>query len=99
MKEGVEEEERRQKPGGRRPLCLRTMGRGKGAPGGARRGGGASLPTTPRGTWLPAPLFPPPPLALCSRPPGSLTPLRSVALENPGVQTPTPSPPTQGGGP
>lgn len=38
--------------GGRRPLCLRTMGREKGARGGARGGGGASLPATPRGTRL-----------------------------------------------
>lgn len=45
--------------GGRRRLCLRTMGRGKGARGGAL-GGGASLRRTGVGLDSRTPLFPPP---------------------------------------
>ncbi|KAK2113353.1 hypothetical protein P7K49_007619 [Saguinus oedipus] len=84
---------------GRRPLCLRTMRRGKGAQGGARGEGGAgSLP--PR-VGLSLGLTPTRPnpwsSALC--PQGPSTASLPVALKNPGVQIPSPSSPTQGGGP
>lgn len=54
--------------GGRRPLCLRTIGRGKGARGGARGAGPRSR--DPAWTRLATPLFPPQPLALDFRPHG-----------------------------
>lgn len=77
--------------GGRPPLCLRTMGRGKGALGGAGRGG---EPRSQVPAWIlgpGTPLFPPRSPALRGPSPGPLTRLRPVTLDSPGVQTPTPA--------
>lgn len=58
--------------GGRGPLCPRTMGRGKGAQGGAREGRGRAAADPGRDL---APRFPPPRVTLRSGSPGPRTPL------------------------
>lgn len=83
---------------GRRPLCLRTMGRGKGAQGGAGRRAGLRCPPSRVGLWWHSSLA----VAIhsssfsVSRGPH---PLPLAALEKLGVQTYRSSWPTRGGGP
>lgn len=94
---GGTETETRGPGGGRRPLCLRTMRRGKGARAGPE--GRGLAPETSCGTRLADSPFPaaiPGPEFLS---PGTTPRSLSVAPENPGVQTLAPSSPTQGSRP
>lgn len=84
---------------GWRPLCLRTMGRGKGAQGGARRRAGLRRPPSRVGHWWDfSPAVAIPSLyAVCLQRPSPASYL--AALEKQGVQTHFSSRPTRGGGP